>query len=204
MKQIDNVNKLVVYIKSLPDFPFIEDTIYDHMGALITDAMLQAGVNYEYTVKPRIDKVLGYPEATNTSGFLSLIHRLGAGNLLDWKESEKTIRVEEMAKFLVSEHVETVADLKEWLQKPGNVTSLGHQRGVGPKTQDYIQNLAGLSTSAIDRHLDNFLELAGIQSSGYDESQDIINQAAHNLGVSEHTLDHSIWKYQSKNSKSCA
>ena len=59
-------------IESLPDFKLQKDaaTGYDHMGALLVDAALQAGIRYETVVWPRVTAVLEhYPEAQTTSEF---------------------------------------------------------------------------------------------------------------------------------------
>jgi hypothetical protein len=50
---------LVSYIQSLKDFVIVDfcDTNYGHMGATISDAILQAGTKYETVVRPRIDRI---------------------------------------------------------------------------------------------------------------------------------------------------
>jgi len=65
----DNAKALVKYIGTLTDFQIVDPSYpYNHMGATITDAMLQAGINYEAVVKPRVNCVYGYYEAKTTSG----------------------------------------------------------------------------------------------------------------------------------------
>jgi len=51
---------LVAYVYSLKDFTCtpLEGEPYEHMGAVIADATLQAGVRYATVVKPRIDRLL--------------------------------------------------------------------------------------------------------------------------------------------------
>ncbi|MEW6068163.1 MAG: hypothetical protein AB1610_07735 [Nitrospirota bacterium] len=69
----EKVEKLSKYIKSLKDFKIVKPDIpvpYNHMGATITDAMLQAGTTWDTVVKPRIKKLLNYSEAKTTTGFL--------------------------------------------------------------------------------------------------------------------------------------
>ena len=68
-------------------------------------------------------------------------------------------------------------------------------KGVGNKTADYFKILAGIPTSAIDRHLFTFLARAGIQVSQYAVAQAVIRETAVLLEVDERTLDYSIWKY---------
>jgi len=57
--------------------------------------------------------------------------------------------------------------------------------------------LTGFQTNAVDRHLLNFLKKAGINVSGYDEAQDVINLAADKMSIARSHFDHSIWTYMS-------
>ncbi len=79
---------------------------------------------------------------------------------------------------------------------------LGSIKGVGPKTIDYFKILVGVSTTAIDRHLLNFLGLAGLAPYGYLDAQTIINAAADILSVDRAYFDHSIWQFMSKRAAS--
>lgn len=60
----DPANKLTAYIATLPDWVLVEEEPpYDHTGAVISDAGLQAGINYRWVVYPRVERVLSdYPE----------------------------------------------------------------------------------------------------------------------------------------------
>lgn len=95
----------------------------------------------------------------------------------------------------MAEQLETVADLRAWLLKPQNIQRLKEIKGIGPKTADYFKILTGIPTSAIDRHLYNFLAQAGVEVSGYDEAQQVIRETAVLLDIDERTLDYSIWSY---------
>ena len=203
----DNAKALVKYIGTLTDFQIVDPSYpYNHMGATITDAMLQAGINYEAVVKPRVNCVYEYHEARTTSGFLKLLARKDPHVLLNWK-GEKPNRVMRVAKLFNSENIETEEQLKTWLAKEENAQKLGKVKGVGNKTLDYFNMLSGMHTSAIDRHLQSFLHRAGIHVVSYLEAQEVINKAANQLKVKESTFDHSIWKYMSdrkgSNSRSC-
>jgi hypothetical protein len=69
---MDKAQSVAYYINSLPDFTIQEDapTGYDHMGALLVDATLQAGIKYETVVLSCLESVLAnYPEAKTTSQF---------------------------------------------------------------------------------------------------------------------------------------
>jgi len=53
----DDINRLIRYITSLNDFELKgpDDPFpYNHMGATLSEAILQAGTNYSTVLKPRI------------------------------------------------------------------------------------------------------------------------------------------------------
>lgn len=197
---------LVKHIRLLRDFK-IESEIdgnYDHMGATIVDAVLQAGLTYETVVKPRVLRILNeFPYAKTTSAFLSLIERHPVEVLLQNKNGEsfkgdKPQRIKEIALMLQNESVETESDLKLWLQSNDNISKLKEMKGIKDKTVDYFKILVGFETNAVDRHLVNFLKEAGIVASSYNEYQEIINKAADMLRVNKANFDHSIWTYMSE------
>lgn len=200
MSTENKAKKLAEYIDTLKDFKYVEPEIpYFHMGATITDAMLQSGIKYKTVVKPRVEKIHhNYPEAKTTSGFLNVIEKIGPRKLFSWRDSEKPRRIYEVAKFFSQEGIEIEAQLKNWLEKEQNTTKLDAVRGVGNKTIDYFKFLSGTSTSAIDRHLLNFLKKAGININCYTEAKEVINRTADLIGKDKSLLDHSVWKYMSE------
>lgn len=191
--------RLAAYVRSLPDFTMERSpaTGYDHMGAIISEAILQAGINYRNVVVPRIEALRReHPQARTTSAFADLLLKVGAPELLAFG-GEKPERVEVLTRFFLDEQVETEADLREWLTSEANLSRLRQLPGVGPKTADYLQILAGLDTSAVDRHLALFLEEAGVAANTYQERKAVIDAAAALLGVDRAVLDYSIWRYMS-------
>lgn len=191
---------LVEYINSLENFVIQSqiDGNYDHMGATITDTVLQAGLSYR-VVQTRVELILTYPTAKTTSGFLQLLEQEGgAENLLNFR-GRKPALVVTLAQFFVARGIQTETDLADWLQIPENVVELKTIKGIGDKTADYLGILVGLPGVAIDRHLYNFLARAGVEVSGYDEASEIIVQASELLDVDSAVLDHSIWEYMSGN-----
>jgi hypothetical protein len=171
------------------------------MGAVLTDAILQAGLNYETVVLPRVQKVKSMPEAKTTSGFLAALEQIGADRLLNWSNAEKPLRLLSITRFFQAETIETTTDLRSWLQIEENIPRLKKQRGVGDKTSDYFKILVGLSTSAIDRHIFKFLEEAGIPAQDYQEAQRLVHEAADIIGIDYSVLDHNLWQYMSKRDK---
>lgn len=199
----EKAESLSIYIRSLSDFSISEPEYpYDHMGATITDAMLQAGLNYKNVVEPRVNKLLkNYPEARTTSGFSGLLGRVGVNELLSWQGSEKPERILGVVRFFIENGIETEKDLKAWLRVESNRAELRKIRGVGNKTLDYFGMLSGIPGTAIDRHLTNFLKRAGIQARNYSEAKAIINKTADVMGIGKSTLDYSIWKHMSDGKK---
>jgi endonuclease III len=192
---------LVEYMSSLDNFVISRGPVesYNHMGAILTDAILQAGLNYKSVVVPRVRRVIDqYPSANTTSKFLLIIEEQGAGTVLKWNHPEKPRRLLEITRFFHSEFIDTEADLENWLARPDNCGLLLNLRGIGPKTIDYLKNLVNISTVAVDRHIRRFVSNAGITYSGYEEIRTIVESAAELLEVRSSWLDHSIWMYMSQ------
>lgn len=190
--------KLAEYATSLPGFRITEagSDVSDHMGAVITEAILQAGLNYRTVVMPRIKRLRElHPEAGTTSGFIRLAEIEGLNNLILWNDAEKPSRIMNTAWFFRSNHIETIGDLGCWLGDQDNVRRLKELRGIGDKTVDYFRILTGADTGAVDRHVLRFLGESGIKVSGYGEARDILNGAADLLGVRRRAFDRSILRY---------
>lgn len=167
--------RLAGFIRSLDGFaiPDVRDVPYGHMGATITDAILQAGLNYEHVVWPRVERVRHTVPATTTSGFIEACEQRGAGEVIGWSHETKLTRIAALAGFLAGQGIETEVDLRRWLCDADAQTS-GERRarllalpGIGPKTVDYLAILSG-DTSAVapDVHQLRFLRLAGIEIGG--------------------------------------
>jgi hypothetical protein len=82
---------------------------YDHMGALLTDTVLQAGLNYKTVVLPRVQSVLDrYPGHYRTSDVMEIACGGASSAFLTWNHGEKIARFEGLASFLYSRSIETV------------------------------------------------------------------------------------------------
>ncbi|OPH56205.1 hypothetical protein BC351_28985 [Paenibacillus ferrarius] len=195
---LSKANQLITHLKSLTDFVIVDEIdTYEHMGALIVDAILQSGIKYETVVKPRVERILkDYPEVRTTTEFLKILTEKAPAPLLNFG-GDKPMRLLELTCFLRLEGVETTHDLRNWLDKSENKTRLMKIKGIKDKTVDYLGILAGQDTNAVDRHMINFLKQAEIVSVSYGEIQEIINCAADILEVPRAHFDHSIWTYMS-------
>jgi hypothetical protein len=195
---MSDAERLAQYVRSLPQFVIYEtiDGNYNHMGATVADAVLQANMHYATHVKPRVNRILAtYPEARTTTAILRLLERISAVEFLSWRGEDRAERFSRVILLFASEHVETEADLRDWLLDTANLVKLRSIKGIGPKTLDYFKILVGVSTCAIDRHLLNFLGLAGLVPSNYGEAQAVINATADILSVDRVYFDHSIWQF---------
>lgn len=195
--------KLAHYVRSLPEFVIYTtiDGNYNHMGATVADAVFQANMRYATHVKPRVNRILvTCPEAHTTTAALRLLEGIRATEFLSWRGEDRAERFCHVLRFFASENIETEAELSTWLLDNANLPKLRSIKGIGPKTVDYFKILVGVSTSAIDRHLLNFLGLAGMTPCGYSEAQAIINATADILSVDRAYFDHSIWQFMSRRS----
>ncbi|WP_316153081.1 hypothetical protein [Cupriavidus sp. BIC8F] len=198
---IADAERLAQFVRSLPDFVVSEnmDCNYNHMGATVADAVLQANLRYSTHVKPRVNRILAeYPVARTTTAVLALLRTISATDFLNWRGQDRADRFCHVLSLFASQGIDDEADLRNWLTGNDSPSKLRSIKGIGPKTVDYFRILVGVSTSAIDRHLRNFLWLAGLVPKGYGEDQAIINAAADILGIDRAHFDHSIWHYMSK------
>jgi hypothetical protein len=167
-----------------------------HVGAVLADAALQAGLNYNTVVKVRIDRIVReFPEAATLSGTLNAIAFVGVTGFLKWRHHTKVSRFEHLADLLRNERIDDFRQLQSWLHNPMCVEKLRTIHGVGPKTVDYLRSLVGLDFVAVDRHIKAFARDAGVVSADYDFLQTVVSYAADLLGVSRRDLDTSIWTY---------
>lgn len=198
MQDLRDARRLATYVDSLPNFAVIksEFTGYHHVGATLTDTVLQSGLNYKTVVEPRVRHVLDtYPSAVVTSGLLKLIGRYGSHTILKWEHPDKPKRLESIVSLLVGESIETETELRRWLAGPRNVAKLGLLPGIGPKTIDYLKNLLGFSTISVDRHVRTFVRNAGLDYADYDALRQLVSITADLLGIRRSDFDKSIWSF---------
>lgn len=172
---------------------------YSHMGALIVDSILQAGLSYDYIVLPRVKRILSlYHSFVTSLDFLILIHTYDLRQLIQMNNPSKTERIFLLTKLLVDENIMSVDDLSRWIQLESNKNKLRNISGIGPKTIDYMSILSGNDEIAIDRHLYAFLGLAGCKKKTYYESKAIYESASKMLNISLSNLDEGIWDFMRK------
>jgi hypothetical protein len=177
--------------------PAYREPLY-HVGAILADAALQAGLNYRTVVKVRIDRIVqDFPEAATLSGMFKAIASIGVAEFLRWHHHTKVSRFVCLAELLRNQSIDDVHELRTWLQNPACREKLRAIHGVGPKTVDYLCGLVGLDFIAVDRHIRAFASDAGVKAADYEFLQIVVSYAADLLGVSRRHFDASIWTYVS-------
>ena len=200
-----NALRLKEYIDTIDNFRFINPEICpyrDHIGALFTDAILQAGVNYRSVVRPRVESVLiRFPEADTVSAFSNILDTYGISNVLNWNNAAKINRMHDLVSFCMVHSIETASELTSFLNDKEGEEQLKKINGIGDKTCDYMKRLLGFDTVAVDRHIREFLLDADIIYDNYFEIKEVVEFAADFMAKTRRTLDYSIWSYMSsKNS----
>lgn len=177
-----------------------QQSSYGHVGAILVDAILQAGMRYE-TVNARARRFRSdQPGAATTNGLLALGGPDRLREVLKWP-GKKPDRIHRLALHLASHGVNTVDQLAVFLSSTENVTGLRAVNGVGPKTADYLCILAGMSTAAVDVHLRSFASEAGVPALSYADLHSCYLGSAERLEVDPRDLDHAVWRYVSGRSR---
>jgi hypothetical protein len=177
--------------------------VYNHLGALLADVSLQAGVNYDHVVRPRVNYVLAeFPATATVSSLKTLILEIGVEQFLQWKGRAKIGVFTSILGTLDQRSIETVEDVSAWSSTlEANRILLGI-RGFGYKSFDYLRLLCGFETIPIDRHLRRFLELAGVNCgrTSYTALQSILLEACEQIGLEPYKAEHGLWRLM----RSCA
>lgn len=203
MSYAKDARKLADYIINLPEvnqnYQSANQFSYYHIGALFTDVVLQAGLNYNSVVKPRIQKVLiYYPEDYTVAKFQVVINREGLGNIINWKDSVKLDRFERLLQFAVSNNIDSCSDLKLFFCGKDSYHHFLSINGFGPKSLDYLLKLLNIDSVAVDRHIYSFVKMAAVDVKGYQQTKKVVEYAADFLNISRSAMDQMIWNYMSE------
>ena len=171
-KELDiYVQKLTELLQTLQFEPVTPQKSYCHMGATITDSVLQAGLNYQNVVYPRVKNLLiNYAGYKTTCDFIILMQTVPINELIHINNKRKQTLIHDLTWFFFENGIENEHQLAEWLSDLNNAEKLMRFNGVGYKTVDYLKSLVGVSSVAIDRHLFSFLKMAGIYVDSYQEA----------------------------------
>jgi endonuclease III-like uncharacterized protein len=195
--QIDTLAQFIQFVR--PSFtPFCNNYNYNHMGATLTDAVLQAGLNYKTVVYPRVMNVKeNYSTYNTTSEFIKLINIVPLERVIKWSNSEKVNRLRNLIYFMAENEIENEIILAEWLNENNNIEKMLELKGIGPKTVDYLKKLIGMSSIPIDRHLFKFLEIAGVETQCYSHANHLYSEVSKILNIDKVELDYNIWTLMS-------
>ncbi|WP_315602480.1 hypothetical protein [Treponema socranskii] len=199
-----NIIKLKEAVKKIPPktISYVERKPYNNMVATLSDAILQAGMNYKTVVMPRISDILyRYSNFTSTCDFIILFQTVPIEQIIKWKNKKKQNTLCNLAWLLYNEGVNSEEDFRQWGRVSENEEKLLALDGIGYKTVDYLKLLSGLETIPIDRHLFKFLKDSEISITTYYDASYIFKSAAKELNIEERLLDKIIWDYMSSSKK---
>jgi hypothetical protein len=197
MRNDGKARKLAQYIACQPDFTWRKPGgHYNHMGATIADAVLQANRNYNKIVAPRVSLIrTRYSKETTTTAVRNLLYRITATEFLQYNNPQRARRFTDILELFYNEGVADERDLQNWLEQADSVAKFCKLQDVSPRTGDYLRLLVGLTTAVNDRHLHGFAKMAGVTVHGQADAHDIIHRAAEILGQPQDALANSIWLY---------
>lgn len=199
-----NIIKLKEAVKKIPPktISYVERKPYNNMAATLSDAILQAGMNYKTVVMPRISDILyRYSNFTSTCDFIILFQTVPIEQIIKWKNKKKQNTLCNLAWLLYNEGVNSEEDFRQWGRASENEEKLLALDGIGYKTVDYLKLLSGLETIPVDRHLFKFLKDSEIPITTYYDASYIFKSAAKELNIEERLLDKIIWDYMSSRKK---
>ncbi|SOC54621.1 hypothetical protein SAMN05421509_10437 [Chromohalobacter canadensis] len=168
---------------------------YDHLGAVLADSVLQAGLNYTTVVRPRVMEILREKSHGHTiSSLVSLIKRGETCGFMNWFHHEKVSRFEALVTFLQRRGIEDVQDLRVALASDEFCDAIQAVNGIGPKTVDYLACLVGVECIAVDRHIRTFAKAAGVENNDYHVLRASFCCAADLLSIPRREFDAWLWR----------
>lgn len=176
---------------------------WDHVGAVIVDAVLQRQRKYEAVVRPRVIKLKNaWPDASTTTGMRRRIETGTLGDTIAWRGSSRLEQISELTTVFERAGIETVDDLRERLTHPESRDALRAQlrtvKYVGPKTVDYLDILVGLPSGvAIDSRIRKVTSAAGIADDSYAHLAALVREVASEKGWRAGDLDAALWAHGS-------
>lgn len=167
----------------------------DHLGAVLADSVLQAGLNYTTVVRPRVLDILRtHPSCYTISSLVSIIQDGGTGAFLNWRHHEKVSRFEALVIFLQRWGVEDVQDLRADLASDEFCRAVQTVSGIGPKTVDYMACLVGIDSIAVDRHVRAFAKAVSVENDDYHFLRASFCCAADLLSLPRREFDAWLWR----------
>ncbi len=177
----------------------VRRSTYKHVGALLADAVLQAGLSYRSVVMPRVGRILSeFPDADRVSVLVCIVRKGGTAHLLDWRHPVKAARFDHLVVFLHRANVDTTEDIRIALQSSTFCADLRSLEGMGPKTIDYMACLVGIESIPVDRHIRAFAARAGVDDHDYIFLKNAFCFAADLLSISRREFDAWVWSREAR------
>jgi hypothetical protein len=171
-----------------------------HLGAILADSILQAGLNYKSVVRPRVMRIMSeFSHVDTTDSLLSIINSGATGSFFAWRHPTKICRFEELVVSIHEIGIRDSSDLRTHLGDDYFCEFLQSINGVGPKTVDYMSCLVGIESVAVDRHIRNYAKRVGVEATDYRFLKGVFCFAADFLEVSRREFDAWIWRRESGN-----
>lgn len=168
-----SIEKIVMLLNKIPSSyqEVSQRTPYYNMAATLTDAVLQACMNYRNVVYPRVRNILNnYALYKTTCDFIILFQTYPIEKIIQWKNEAKQNTICKLTWFLYGCGVNNEEDLAKWLLIEENQKELLKIKGIGFKTVDYLKLLSGQQAIPIDRHMFQFLEMSNVITNNYKEA----------------------------------
>lgn len=167
----------------------------EHLGAVLADSVLQAGLNYTTVVRPRVLAILqSHPDLDTISSLVSLVQASNVGAFLNWRHFEKVGRFEALVLFLQGRGIEDAQDLRTALVSAEFCDAIQTVNGIGPKTVDYMACLVGIDSIAVDRHVRAFARSVGVENDDYHFLRKSFCCAADLLSLPRREFDAWLWR----------
>jgi len=196
--------RLANYLKTKNFNIIAADESHKHVGAIIVDFVLQVGKNWRRQVRPAVERIKHFSEASRMSGFQNLLSNKGLKVLIGWEGVKTENDLFRVASFFTDRGIDNFDQLYDWLEPEAHRDELmkmkrladGGVFGVSDKTADYLRKLVRhWDAVAVDTHMKQLLREAGITSRySYKEKRAIVQLAAIlYLNCRPVDLDHSIY-----------
>jgi hypothetical protein len=170
----------------------------DNIGAILVDAVFQAGLNYRSVVLPRVRAIEAhFPNLRTLNRLERLLDAPEFTNALRWNHPEKPRRLRHLVRFLRKRGLDTLEDIQGWIVRSSSCVGLLELKGIGPKTVDYLKILLGIPVIAVDRHAFGLLRSLGIKTHSYLDAKRVMEFAADLLDVSRWVFDKIVWEAMS-------
>lgn len=172
----------------------VQRPLHNHLGAILADTILQAGLRYSTVVQPRVESIMqNYTHATTVSNLYKIVIDGKTANFLNWSHQEKLLRFETLVLFLKTKKINTIVDLRNNLLTSSFISELNKLQGIGPKSIDYMMCLVGIDSIAVDRHIRTFAKRAGLIRNDYEFLNRAFCSAADLLSISRRGFDYWVW-----------